>query len=434
MITVEYTITLFDTTTSDDITDRVQGFSCSVVAPYGATGSAEATLTLTNYDGAFTPGAGGTYSDVDYFAKAILIDAMTYEDGVAVSAYTSTIFHGLITGFELQDNGVTSTVELVCDDFLTVGGRSRVTTPTLSTGTDVGIARFVYAGATTQSSLPLLAADDYLLTVIRLNSSTVVPANYRAGTGPEGNAAQVLDTEIMPSGPFVYWPYQIKEDVFGGEASYSAGGLNPYLNRDVNTSEFEYRQYTFTWTESPSSAGDMPYLIVERGWTIDLLKNRASITKQNAGIETPVQQTAVATESVNKYGESSVVVGSTVHEYNADALVAAERWANRFDTPRFVPRVLQTSTRLLQSAPSGTGESVHWALSSLRSLWNRFDITFTPTGAVSSQTDRCVAMSRRIDATPGDTTITYELLPYEDVTSFVLDSDTLGVLDTNRLG
>lgn len=439
MITVQYTITLFDADNSDDITDRVMGFSCTTSAPFGASGSATATLTLANNDGAFTPNAGGTYGAVDYFAKAILIDAETFENGVAVkegglTVDPVTIFHGLITGFDLNDNGLNSTVTLTCDDWLAVGGRSRVTQPTLATGTDVGIASFPYAGATTQSSLPLLAAADYSVTVKRLNSSTVVPANYRVGAGPEGNAAQILDSEIMPSGPFVYWPYLIRDSLFADEMEYWAAGLNPYLNRDVVSGNWEERQYTFEWTESPSSSGEIGFRELKRGWTIDLLKNRADVTKGNAGIETPVQQSSVSAGSVDAYGESAVTVTETVHELNSDALVAAERWAHRFDTPSFVPRVLTTSLGLLSSSPAGSGVSVHFALSAVRSLWNRFDVTYTPTGAVSARTDRCVAVRRSINATPEDTTITYDLVPYVDATSFVLDSSVLGVLDQNRLG
>jgi len=45
-----------------------------------------------------------------------------------------------------------------------------------------------------------------------------------------------------------------------------------------------------------------------------------------------------------------------------------------------------------------------------------------------------VISGRTIKATPGNTTITLDLLPAQDYQSFVLDSSTLGVLDTNRLG
>ena len=67
-------------------------------------------------------------------------------------------------------------------------------------------------------------------------------------------------------------------------------------------------------------------------------------------------------------------------------------------------------------------------------LWNLAKITYTPTGAGSSLTYKCVIIGRTITGTPTETLIRYSLNCAEDNQSLKLDDTNIGLLDNNRVG
>jgi hypothetical protein len=101
------------------LTNRAQGAQVTTRVQLGDFGSNRAIVTLRNDDGALTPGAGGTYSSVDWYSQALQLIGNT-------GTYDFKVFYGIITSFSLQDDGVNSTVVLEADDFFTTGGRAGV--------------------------------------------------------------------------------------------------------------------------------------------------------------------------------------------------------------------------------------------------------------------------------------------------------------------
>ena len=108
-----------DITSETDFTSRLQGMKIMQPIQLSRASQHQAVVTLENYDGALTPGAGGTYSNTDWFSQAVVID---FSDD-AGSTY-NTMFAGVITDFKLRDNGVFSTVELIVHDWLMFLGRA----------------------------------------------------------------------------------------------------------------------------------------------------------------------------------------------------------------------------------------------------------------------------------------------------------------------
>ena len=118
---------------------------------------------------------------------------------------------------------------------------------------------------------------------------------------------------------------------------------------------------------------------------------------------------------------------------DTDTQRMADNIVERFSNIHFQARKISVQSATLADTNSGSKEELAQLLDVRYGLWQNATITYTPT-AGSQVTDNCVIAGRSIQAVPGRTTITLDLLPAQDYQSFVLDSDTLGVLDTNRLG
>ena len=127
------TITLFNNSTSYNLTSRTYGATCATECQPGQFGRATASFDFYNNDGAMTPGGGGTYSSIDWFSMAIRITAVT-------DAGLANCFAGIITDFELIDDGRNSYVRLSAVDAFTIGG---------STATTVATGAGTYGGTVT---------------------------------------------------------------------------------------------------------------------------------------------------------------------------------------------------------------------------------------------------------------------------------------------
>lgn len=433
------TVEVGDKSGLNDITDRVQGAQIVTRLRTGDFGTNRVVLTLRNDDGALTPGAGGTYTALDWFSQGLFIEGDT-------GTYTFTLFHGIITGFNLQDDGVNSTVTIEADDGYTVGGSATTTIDITNTVVSTNWIELLYNGLTSVANnisgvqMPLLGNTDSEVNAVNASISDGLAGNGQLTSLYEA-AAPVRDfirTAIMPGGPSMAFPTTI--DLSTSTTIYECLELQIWPVRKSAT------LITFTFDEAPSS-GELPFVALRRGFPLDDMLNGASIsTLPYPPAGDPLSATADDPASISKYGArsflaSSVMVGATIPTHNPTGLrgvqTVAERWANTYSAAEFTVRSFQVSESLVRSevGSSATSEEAWAQLLDVTTGPAQFGvINFTPAGGSSQVTEQFVTMTRTIAITPADIRVTVECLPLDQTGAFILDSSTLGVLDQNRLG
>lgn len=397
-----------DTTALTDFTDRVAGYSIRQPVALQRVSQHTANITLYNNDGALTPDAGGTYSSVDWFAQCVDIDISTNGGGT-----WNDMFSGIVVGFELQDNGVNSTVQLALRDWVSVLGRGTDDT-TFATPDELGERiKDVLASLVTNAVLPKFGGT-ISSAVTATSSTSQVVADI------DGYIGRSLNNGLMASNLCAAWSIGIDVNTGTNNTQYKATVIGDHLATSTTTIDFV--------AGSPAS-GEIPVSSVDVGYALELLANRASITRVGG-----TEQTASDATSIAKYGDRTVSASQAQNVDDADALAAAGNIVNRQAYTSFTPRALSFSSALVNGLPNATGNNLKILLNAGSCGFLPCTVTYTPTGAASSTTHTCVTAGREIRAIPGRFDVTVFLLPAADYSSLVLDSSTLGVLDTNRLG
>lgn len=421
-----YVISFGDRLSETDLTDRVQGFTTTAEVGLGELGTSSARVTLKNFDGAFIPaegGGNGTYKDVDWRTQRLTIRVETYARDVLV-------FQGVITAISFDDNGVYSTVTLSARDWMQVATGEQAT---LTQGTQFSINNALNdaldgvngwgAGVTLPEFGDSAATQNPVCFVYGIENKQVQRPAVSNVT-----AVDIIGNVLLPSGPFVHYVgeigFQYVPTKFNNFTSFI---VTSSLSKGLTTG-----QVVFNETPSGSSVAstELPIFELSTGFNDDAITNDTQITSLISGT---TQQQAVNDDSIAKYGQRTRFYSSTANATNADASDVANFWTSRQGTPRYSPLKITTKLSMIEAF---CGVNAYLQLSYLLSnqvLWSTATITATPTGGVSTTTGN-VVYKRTVNATPSDTTITLELLPAQDYQSFVLDSDTFGVLDTNRLG
>ena len=415
-----------------DFTSRATGFSSRLRADIAELGSASCMITLDNNDGELTPGGGGTYSSWDWHSKAVFISA-------TVGAHTPTIFHGLVTDFRLDDDGVNSFVQIVAQDFMTVGGRAVQTQEVtgIALGADVGdLISFTFdrvlvefgGGATLDFSGVPLPQWGLPFKYTQREGYPPVGVPYSPElVGEERVASDWLVTSVMPAGPAVAWPTTITVSGVGSgtTATYSFA----YAQQSLITSQ----RYTYTFAEDTAS-GELPFRNLQRGWTVDDLITKATVAGDPySGPATEITVTNTDAESL--YGERAVqftdIVLPSLPTTESEAQAVAERYANARSRSAFVVQSLQVTSKMCDGYVGGSAASEQmWAelLDSFSGMWQVATVEFTPAGTSTTITEPVVIWGRQIDATAEDVRVTLSFYPVQYTCAFVLDDDVLGVL------
>ncbi|MHC4707915.1 MAG: hypothetical protein ACYS8I_12625 [Planctomycetota bacterium] len=449
-ITTTWTVTLQQYNDSIDVTSRTYGATINQEVSVGAVGVSTATIEIDNNDGAFTPFNGGTYSNVDFFAYALIID-VTVSDGV--TNYQRNVYGGVINDFKLNDNGTNSTVTLSAVDGITIAGRSEIGYANLNpslyfASTMRGAITLLLDGWTSggnvlleEVQLPYLGGDDIDTQNVRRDLQAYVTTFEFYGY-ENYTVADILNSSILPSAPGVQFPGEIRFETVSGTDT------TRYRNMIMDTSLVPDATYqkTFVFAENPTGT-ELPFKNLDRGYNMGDVVNAAQVTRNDptqfggAPTETKSYESTV---SIQKYGVRAVEYGTLAIRWDDEtvnfgvtepgAQQVAERWANRYDTPRFLTKRLTVTAKQVDAVASSTAAE-QWAdyLHCETGLWNIGQVIYTPTGG-TERTDDVVVASRKINITPQDAVVTVYCLPLNDNMSFVLDSSTLGVLDTNRLG
>jgi len=459
-----------------DFTSRTMGFRSELSAPVGRFGRGELVLDLDNTDGALTPGSDGTYSSVDWLSQGVFIDA-------TVGTHTRYVFDGIITEFDIVDDGVTSFVRIRADDGLTIGGATKTTieldvTSGVTYGTWAGLLDDLFNGdtatgwAVSDTTLPSLG-----------NGTTASIANYEfwpvtnlaspsiAMTRPpasgsftfEGPVMDFVQDKVMPAGPVVAWPSRITTDtVFStGPTQYLYQTLQATHIRGARTVygvTFDNR-FDFTFDETPA-AGELPFRELDRGYTTDILINEATVST----VMTPSRNGAPNTinekdlDSQTLYGQRAATYEDVLHfvetnipptpsewrlqspsgaTYQTALPSIAERHANVFAQPSFAVRSLEVTEKMCDAyvGSSSTSEEA-WSvlLDVTLGMWQVCTVNYTPAGSSTQITEHALIVGKQVEATPTDTRVRLEFLPIDAYAGLLLDDTILGVLDTMRLG
>lgn len=437
---VVWTVNIGGIDSSTDFTDRVTGISIRQPLRWMRIPSHTAVLTLLNNDGALTPadgGGAGTYANVDWLAQAVFIQATVN------GTDTAEVFHGVIRTFQLADDGTSSTVILNVIDGLTFVSRqtrdsfssSQYLSPPQAIADNIGgVADLLPALDKTAARVQVYPVTDDAYTV---HANAYELSTQDANT-PQ-TISDLLVTQVMPSGLSAIWATRIIEDPIDSTAvQYDIAAVGPTLNR-VSDSDYGplvdipayLEPQSFTLVETSPAAGELTFTRLDMGYNVDDRYNSASVTSTAVFVGTKTfafNDPALET----KYGTSEWRATSTLNNFEVSIKSQAGGIVNRFGPVVFTVSEVELTTANLADNPSTSKEELAALLDSAN-LWQRCDIEYTPTGAAGSKTVEAVIFGRRINARPGNTTITLDLVPAELFTSFILNSSTLGVLDTDRI-
>lgn len=427
-------IQVFNTTTAYSLTLRTAGASAKTSLQPGKFGRGTATVDLYNNDGALTPGGGGTYSSFDWFTLGITIF-------VSTSSGTVTVFEGIITDFDLTDDGRNSMVRITAVDGFTVGGSSQTTVATGATSVNGDLNYWInsfYNGNSTYINsvgMPKIGnpTSSTSGTDVGINTSGMGTKNYSSS----GRAGDFVNNVVMPSGPNFAWPTYITTGSSTTTYGYSSARLYPIRSGAA---------LKFTFKQSPT-AGQFPIQDLRREFNSDELYNTSNLTTiPIIADSTNYSTTASNSTSVGKYGTRQISLSSVLgaSETGTDSQTRtaaggkaiAERWANTYSDSEFVTKSLVVTDSAMTSLGL-TGASSVTAYKDLLDiqtcLLQLSEITYKPTGASSNTTDYGIIMSRQVDIKPSDIKIRVVFM-VADRSAFILDNTYFGKLDQNRLG
>lgn len=425
-LSLSHTVKIGGVQTPTDFTSRVLGFNLTQSARPQRINGNSAIITLDNNDGALTPNAGGTYDSVDWFAQGVFIET-TVNSGTAQG-----IFYGLIDDFELADNGTQSTVTITALDWVAVAGRLP---PADLSGTSnyngpgyAATDTLALAFGSSGSDLPYLGTSGTLYNreLVADDNGDVIVAVNMVG---DQYVSDTIVNEIMPTDLCA---------MYGGKIYYSGAGFDSAVYQPITIGNKLTREATlsavdtyneFTFVGDTPTAGELPIADVVTGYNTEDLVNVVNSTRSGG-----TKQTATNTSSVSNYGSRTYETSNNAAYTDTDALNGATNIVNRRSTTRFTAQQLYFDSALLADTPAGSATQLEILLANNTALWQPATISYTPAGAASQISETVLIYGRQIRAIPGRTSFVLELLPAADYQSFKLDSSTLGVLDTNRLG
>ena len=427
-INTRWEMTVYYSNDIIDFSDRVMSMNVRQSVDVNVIGRGQATVTLLNKDGALTPGGGGTYSSIDWFARGIQINVYTSVGG---NESVETVFFGVIVDFTLQDDGVFSTVTLTALDGLTVAAKSGNPAdgyPILNTGSisdyDDYYNALVDRYGITFPRLGLTDAEGFVTSEypytqpqvgVDGSTSAILPPTY----------ADALQTYLIPAVADVTWPTG-RTVTAGNVLRYKIISLGPTTTRANSSPE----RQTFEFAPAGSVVDSkLPFL--DDGF-VQEFNNDTLITQAQVGGSSNgnTVQTATASTSTS-YGSRTTQYIATLNYTDATSLEVATRLVNRYSTSRFSPTQLRTSASLVKAEAKNAAEDEwRYLLSIEYGLWQQLVVTWTGSGA-DEQTAYCVIKGRTINVTPSDTVITLQLGNWADNHGFILNTDRL---DIDRLG
>lgn len=408
-----------------DVTSFVFSGLVNMNAPIGQQGRSTAQITINNQSGAFTPFGSGTYANVNWFAKALVIRASSVSTG-----QDNIVYSGLITDFTVNNESkFQSTVSLVANDFLTIAGRTNsISSYIFPIDTDPSdlINKMIPGGPFPTYFLPIQTpfVGGTAKSRISISSATAISSTLSSNDLQQGRLSDWINNQIMPS-----LPGTIFMDGYTNTATlWTWQGM--VIDRTLNRTDAGQRTYSFV--DKNASSGEIPYSAIDVNFDLDVLTNDAycsnvggySVNKTN-------------TTSGDLYGVRTRNYASLINRFDVDTETVADFWANRYSISRYIPTSVSTSYAVLKGNAVDDGVALTRfidLLTARTALWNRISIEYQLAGMTTVAIAEVVANSRQIAFNPSNTTVTLGVVSGVDNQSFILNSSTYGILDTNRLG
>lgn len=396
-----------------NFTSRVMSMSIDQSVDVNVVGRGQCTITLLNKDGALTPGGGGTYTSADWFAMGVFVTALTNTGGADTE---TAVFHGVVTDFQLVDDGVFSTVTITALDGLSVIGKTPSANFSFSTNYWTVYSGFLIGFATIQPLLGQFSASAFL-SAEGTGSGPLV-----SGTATAPTYADYLQTYLVPSVNDVTWSTTIYLNL--STTTYKVISLGPNITRNTaNTVDFEF--------DPPASlsGSKLPFSI--DGFTQKFNNDDLIIQAQVKGIDAGLTTQTSTASTVTNYGNRTVGYTSTVAPSDAAALSLATNLTNRYGNIAFTPATLEITANQIKAFAANAAHSKWYNLLSIETgLWQKCKITWTGSGA-ASQTKYSIIKGRSINVTPDNTYVSLRLADWVNNHSFILNTD---LLDQDRLG
>jgi hypothetical protein len=429
-----------------DLTSRMQSGTVEQYLEPASMGRGSFKFRLTNYDGIFTPGGGGTYTSYDWFSQGVFLKAniISTVSGTA----SADVFHGIISAFNFYDDGKESYVDITALDSWTIAGRTKqinsfligppqapseaISSPGLygfvNLFPTLGQADGSTNGVDEVSDWPLGGPSPFIDPV----SPIYIVDN---GVTPLTNItfADFLNQGVIPANISICYPTTIQTSVSGPYTfcSHSCTLITRGMSRSQQAAG---QRVDYTFSNNGAAVDQIAFNSITRGFTIDKLVNQATIQYSTSADTTT--GTYVDSTSVTKYGARAVSYTNMIGGYPYDVVgysvpqqsnAIAREWVNRYGTVRFVPDTLSTSFKT--AFKNVVNESVFFSyfyslLMIKRGLWNKATITAKGNNGVT-QTTKSIITGRRIIITPADTQLVLELVDHTDNHSFYLDRDLL---------
>lgn len=416
-----WTVEIADCGESLDITSFVFDGMVDMNAPIGQQGRSTAQITINNQSGAFTPFGGGTYANVNWFSKALVIRASSVSTG-----QDNIVYSGLITDFTVNNESkFQSTVSLVANDFLTIAGRTNSDTtffnPLTTDASDM--INYMIPGGT-----PVIGSYFYPIqtpfvggtssSIISTSSATALGSLLSSSGLQEGRLSDWINNQVMPS-----LPGTIFMDGYTNTATrWTWQGM--VIDRTLNRTDAGQRTYSFV--DKDAVSGDIPYSAIDVNFALDVLTNGAVCTNTST-----YSVTKTDTDSGDLYGIRTRNYANLINRFDIDTDYVAKFWSNRYSVPRYIPASVGTSYSTLKGSAVDDGVALTAfidLLTARTALWNRIGVEYQLAGMNDPVVAQVVANSRRVTFNPSNTTITLGVVAGVDNQSFILDSASYGIL------
>lgn len=421
MISTAWDVNIGTVAAPADFSTRVMSMNISQTVNVNVFGRGVAQITLLNKDGALTPGGGGTYGTTDWFAQGVFISALT---NIGAGNTTTQVFHGIITDFNLYDDGVFSTVTITAQDGFVIGGRTTAPQNAFpSTTVNYSIALQVYlegGGGYGSAFYPELGSGSTDVQVTFLNGDS--PSVTTPATAHTGNFADIWSQGLIPAAADVIWPTTITSV---GAVTYNINSTPATLTRALaNRVDFEFvPQSSVTGTKFPFDINDFT-----QEFNNDDLVTQAQYQGSYVG---SAAITSTNTTGTDAYGSRTLAFTSTWLPDVATVTAMATNMTNRYSAAEFTPASLSLKASQVKAYCADAAHSQWYNLLGISTgLWQKASITWTGSGAVSQTATSCIS-GRQISVTPEDTVVTLSLVNWVDNHSFILNTDKL---DVDRLG
>lgn len=401
-----------------NFTSRVMSLSVDQSVDVNVVGRGQCTITLLNKDGALTPGGGGTYTSADWFAMGVFVTALTNIGGADTE---TAVFHGVVTDFDLVDNGVFSTVTITALDGLSIAGRTNNVTAPLALSSNYSLFLSYAVGGLVSYPLKYPKLGKTLVTVAARATNNQDPSCYLP-LETWATYADFLQTAVVPSVNDIVFSTIIVEN--GADCRYELQYCPVTMTPDnAYRNDFEFDPPTSL------SGSKLPFNIEGFSQKFD---NDSIVTQVNIKGSFPSATTSTVNASnIETYGNRTQSYTATLVNDQTASNAMANNLINRYSNVKFVPASLEVSAKQVKAyAADAAHEKWRKLLGIETGLWQKCKITWTGSGA-ASQTKDSIIKARSINVTPDNTYVSLRLADWVNNHSFILNTD---LLDQDRLG